>query len=76
MSFLNRFLIEEDIQFEIHICAGVVERYGDMERNLVKNLKRISNNSNSDFIDHLVLSHDSYTYFNGYSIWNNIKNLR
>ena len=60
MSLLNRFLIEEDIQFE---CAGVVERYMDtnliMERNLLKSLKRISNESNSDFIGHLVLSGDT-----------------
>ena len=71
MSFLNRFLIEEDIQFE---CAGVLEHKHYMymrrnvERNLVKNLERVSKESNSDFIGHLVLSHD-FIYLNEYSIY-------
>ena len=77
MSFLNRFLIEEDIQFE---CAGVVEHKRDMEtkmkrnieRDLMKNLERISNESNS--IGHLVLSTD-LEYSSTYSIFDNIKNL-
>ena len=75
MRFLNRFLIEEDIQFE---CAGVVEHEGymerNMERNLVKSLERVSNESNSDFICHFVLSHD-FIYFTANSFWNNLKNL-
>ena len=40
------------------------------ERNLVKNLKQILNESNSDFIGHLVLSDDFK-----YSILDNLKNL-
>ena len=77
MSFLNRFLIEEDIQFE---CAGVVEHKRDMdtnmkrniERDLMKNLERISSESNS--IGHLVFSTD-LEYSSTYSIFENIKNL-
>ena len=57
MSFLNRFIIEEDNQFE---CAGVVDcqNYTDYPtlENLEKRFEQILNESNSDFICHLVLS--------------------
>lgn len=58
MSYLNRFIIEEDTQFE---CAGVVEyKFGssweDIMQYLEKNFNRLSNKSNSDFISHVVLS--------------------
>ena len=77
MSFLNRFITEEDIQFE---CAGVVEHKRDMktkmkrniERYLMKNLERISIASNS--IGHVVHS-DDLEYSSAYSIFDNIKNL-
>ena len=74
MSFLNRFLIEEDIQFE---CAGVVEYKNhrkSKEKNLDKNLKRFLKESNSDFIRHLVLS-DEINNPTTRSILNNLKNL-
>ena len=70
MNYLNRFLIEEDTQFE---CAGVVDcNYQSLydknvtrsiRENLEKNFKTILNWSNSDSIGHLVFSGDFSTYY-------------
>ena len=74
MNYLNRFLIEENTQFE---CVGVVDcdfrRQHDekllhkkfsrsIKENLEKSFKRILNCSNSDYIGHLVFSGDFSTY--------------
>ena len=74
MNYLNRFLIEEDTQFE---CAGVVDCYSsrvyDTEfsnsarENLKKNFKKIFNWSNTESIGHLVFSGDFYTKFREYA---------
>ena len=60
INYLNRFLIEEDNQFE---CAAVLDCTNDpndlIRENLQKRLEQISNESNSDFIGHLVLFYDS-----------------
>ena len=60
MSYLNRFLIEEDTQSE---CNGIFECTNARElknsiTNLETNFQRISNESKSDFYGHLVLSGD------------------
>ena len=59
INYLNRFLIEEDNQFE---CAAVLDCQNDsnyiIRENLQKHFERISNESNSDFIGHLVLFYD------------------
>ena len=58
ISYLNRFLIEEDTQFE---CAAVVERkLGSSPENLLQDLESHFNqfSNKSDFICHLVLSCD------------------
>ena len=61
MSYLNRFLIEEDTQFE---CAAVVEilesSLEDVFEYLQKSFNRFSNKSNSDFICHLIISFDFF----------------
>ena len=64
MSYLNRFLIEEDTQFE---CVGVAEfrRYkvSEVSQYLKKTFEshfdQFSNKSNSDFIGHFILSGES-----------------
>ena len=59
MSYLNRFIIEEDAQFE---CAGVMDNgFYRLQKSfelLKKSFSQFSNESNSDFIGHLVLSFD------------------
>ena len=75
-NYLNRFLIEEETQFE---CAGVVELRGfkgfEVSQYLKQNFKshfdRFSNKSNSDFICHFILSDDFYfrDYSGFYGIW-------
>ena len=62
MSYLNRFLIEEDTQFE---CAEIVEwKLGSSWENSVQDLEKkfikLSKKSNSDFIRHLFLSMDIF----------------
>ena len=59
MSYLNRFLIDEDLQFE---CAEVLDYENNktypIRQSLEKSLERVSNKSNSDLFFHLVLSND------------------
>ena len=62
MSYLNRFLIEEDTQFD---CAEIVEwKLGSSWENSVQDLEKkfikLSKKSNSDFIRHLILSMDFF----------------
>ena len=62
MSYLNRFLIEEDTQFD---CAEIVEwKLGSSWENSVQDLEKkfikLSKKSNSDFIRHLFLSMDIF----------------
>ena len=65
MSYLNRFLIEEDTQFE---CAGVAEfREFDkfkvsqyLKKSFESHFDRFSNKSNSDFICHFIQSGDVF----------------
>ena len=69
MSYLNRFIIEEDTQFE---CVGIVEWKSNalnvVQESFLKYLERkfhqILNESNSDFIGHLILSNEfEFSYF-------------
>ena len=65
MSYVNRFLIEEDTQFE---CAGIVELrvfegfevWQYLRNSFQSHLDRFSNKSNSDFICHFILSGDFF----------------
>ena len=76
-NYLNRFLIEEETQFE---CAGVVELRGfkgfEVSQYLKQNFKshfdRFSNKSNSDSIGHLILSGEflsRYSPNDFYDLW-------
>ena len=64
MSYLNRFIIEEDTQFE---CVGVAEfrqlKVSEVSKYLKKTFEshfdQFSNKSNSDFIGHFILSGES-----------------